>query len=54
MSYNKSGSLGSLNNLLRNLSRNNQFEAYDNSIKEQQEAGIVETVDKYSNCQNNI
>ena len=63
---NKSGSLGRLNNLLRNLSRNNQLETYDDIIREQQKAGIVEkvdtreqkkagiveTVDRNANCQN--
>ena len=51
LNYNKPGSLGRLNNLLRNLSRNNQLETYDDIIREQQKAGIVETVDRNSNCQ---
>ena len=33
LNNNKSGSLGRLNNLLRNLSRNNQLETYDDIIK---------------------
>ena len=49
---NKSGSLGRLNNLLRNLSRNNQLETYDDITREQQKVGIVETVDRNANCQN--
>ena len=53
LNNNKSGSLGRLNNLLRNLSRNNQLETYDDIIREQQKAGIVETVDRSANCQKN-
>ena len=52
LNNNKSGSLGRLNNLLRNLSRNNQLETYDDIIREQQKAGIVETVDRNTSCQN--
>ena len=44
--------MGRLNNLLRNLSRNNQLETYDGIIREQQKAGIVETVDRNTSCQN--
>ena len=51
LNKNKSGSLGRLNNLYRNLSRNNQLETYDEIIREQQKAGIVETVDRNVNCQ---
>ena len=51
-SKNNSGSLGRLNNLLHNLSRNNQLETYDDIIREQQKAGIAETVDRNVNCQN--
>ena len=43
--------MGRLNNLLRNLSRNNQLETYDDIIREHQKAGIVETVDRNVNCQ---
>ena len=39
---NKSGILGRLKNLLRNLSRNNRLETYDGIIREQEKAGIVE------------
>ena len=49
---NKSGSLGRLNNLLRNLSRNNLLETYDDITREQQKVGIVETVDRNAYCQN--
>ena len=49
LNNNKSGSLGRLNNLLRNLSRNNQLETYDDIIREQQKAGIVETVGRNAN-----
>ena len=52
LNNNKSGSLGRLNNLLRNLSRNNQLETYDDIVREQQKAGIVETVDRNTSCQN--
>ena len=52
LNNNKSGSLGRLNNLLRNFSRNNQLETYDDIIREQQKAGIVETVDRNVNYQN--
>ena len=52
LNNNKSGSLGRLNNLLRNLSRNNQLETYDDIIREQQKAVIVETVDRNASCQN--
>ena len=41
-----------MNNLLHNLSRDNQLETYDDIIREQQKAGIVETVDRNANCQN--
>ena len=51
LNNNKSGSLGRLNNLYRNLSLNNQLETYDDIIREQQKAGIVETVDRNVNCQ---
>ena len=44
--------MGRLNNLLRNLSRNNQLETYDEIIREEQKAGVVETADKNVNCQN--
>ena len=51
---------------MRNLSRNNQLETYDDiireqqkggivetvDIREQQKAGIVETVDRNTSCQN--
>ena len=52
LNNNKSGSLGRLNNLLHNLSRDNQLETYDDIIREQQKAGIVETVDRNTSCQN--
>ena len=52
LNNNKSGILGRLNNLLGNLSRNNQLETYDDIIREQQKAGIVETVDRNVNYQN--
>ena len=52
LNNNKSGSLGRLNNLLRNLSRNNQLETYDDIIREQQKAGVVETVDRNVNYPN--
>ena len=52
LNNNKSGSLGRLNNLLHNLSRNNQLETCDVIIREQQKSGIVETVDRNANCQN--
>ena len=44
--------MGRLNSLLRNLSHINLLETYDDIIKEQQKAGIVETVDRNANCQN--
>ena len=47
-----SSSLGSLNNLLCHLSRNNQLETYDNITREQQNAGVVDAVDRNANCQN--
>ena len=49
LNNNKSGRLGRLNNLLRNLSRINQLETYDDIIREQQKAGIVETVGRNAN-----
>ena len=52
LNNNKSGSFGRLNNLLRNLIRNNQLETYDDIIREQQKAVIVETVDRNASCQN--
>ena len=52
LNNNKSGSLGRLNNLFRNFSRNNQLETYNDIIREQQKAEIVETVDRNANCQN--
>ena len=52
LNNNKSGSFGRLNNLLRNLICNNQIETYDDIIREQQKAGIVETVDRNASCQN--
>ena len=50
---NKSGSLGRLNSLLNNLKRNDQFNTYNDIIRDQQENGIVEKVDEKSRCQNN-
>ena len=43
---NKSGSLGRLNSLLHNLKRNDQFNTYNDIIRNQQENGIVEKVDE--------
>ena len=51
LNNNKSGSLGKLNNLLSNLSRNDQLSTYDDIIREQQKVGKVETVDRNANCQ---
>ena len=50
---NKFGSLGLLNSLLNNLKRNDQFNTYNDIIRDQQENGIVEKVDEKSKCQNN-
>ena len=50
---NKSVSLGRLNSLLNNLKRNDQFNTYNDIIRDQQENGIVEKVDEKSRCQNN-
>ena len=50
---NKSGSLGRLNSLLHNLKRNDQFNTYNDIIRDQQKNGIVEKVDEKSQCQNN-
>ena len=50
---NKSESLGRLNSLLHNLKRNDQFNTYNDIIRDQQENGIVEKVDEKSQCQNN-
>ena len=52
LNNNRSGSLARLNNLLRNLSRNNQLQAYDDIIRKQQNAGTLETLDRNVNCQN--
>ena len=51
LNNNKSGSLGKLNNLLSNLSRNDQLSTYDDIMREQQKVGKVETVDRNANCQ---
>ena len=48
-STSKFGSLGRLNNLIRNLSQNKQFETYS-FIKELLDSGIVEKVDENSVC----
>ena len=48
-----SQSLGRLNSLLNYLKRNDQFNTYDDIIRDQQENGIVEKVDEKSQCQNN-
>ena len=45
--------LGRLNNFLNNLKRNDQFNTYNDIIRDQQENGIVEKVDEKSRCQNN-
>ena len=50
---NKSGSLGRLNSLLHNLKRNDQFNTYNDMIRDQQENGIVQKVDEKYQCQNN-
>ena len=50
---NKSGSLGRLNSLLNNLKRNDQFNTYNDIIRDQEENGIVEKVDEKSHCRNN-
>ena len=47
------GSLGRLKSLLNNLKRNDQFNIYNDIIRDQQENRIVEKVDEKSQCQNN-
>ena len=49
---NKTGNLGRFNNLLRNLSHSIGLKTYNDIIREQQKAEIVEIVDRNSNCQN--
>ena len=53
LNTNKFGSLGRLNSLLNNLKRSDQFDTYNDIIRDQQENGIVEKVDEKSQCQNN-
>ena len=50
---NNSGSLGQLNSLLNNLKRNDQFNTYNDIIRNQQQNGKVKEVDEKSQCQNN-
>lgn len=45
LNNNKYGSLGRLNNFVRKLNQNKQFERHD-SIKEQLDSRIIEKVDK--------
>ena len=46
-------SLDRLNSLLNNLKSNDQFNTYNEIIRDQQENGIIEKVDEKSQCQNN-
>ena len=39
--------------LIHNLKRNDQFNTYNDIIRDQQKNGIVEKVDEKSQCQNN-
>ena len=50
---NKFGSLGRPNSLLNNLKRNDQFNTYNDIIRDQQENGTLEKGDRKSKCQNN-
>ena len=50
LNTNKFESLGRLNSLLNNQKRNDQFNTYNDIMKDQQENGIVEKVDKNLNA----
>ena len=50
---NKFKSLGRLNSLLHDLERNDHFNAYNDTIRDQQENEALEKLDEKSQCQNN-